>query len=97
MKIDSKTKTEAEAILKELGIIPDILIYALYKRITMTGKIPFDINVPFPEPICAGNLSEEEIMELIQEGVDDVKEGRTYTLEETKAMLDKRYGFNSKN
>ena len=97
VKIDSKTKHEAEKILKELGIMPNILIYCLYKRIIMTGDVPFDMNVPFPEPICAGSLSDEEIMEFIQEGIDDVKEGRTIPFEEAKAMFDKRYRFNNKN
>ena len=93
VRIDSKTKSEAEAILKQLGVTPSSLINMLYHKVILTGGIPFSINLPNREPIAAGGLSEEEIMKIVQKGIDDVKEGRVYTMEEVEAILKERYGF----
>ena len=93
VRIDSKTKAEAEAIMKQLGVTPSNLINMLYHKVILTGGIPFSVNLPHREPIATGGLSDEEIMKIVQKGVDDVKDGRVYSLEEVKAILKERYDF----
>ena len=92
VRIDSKTKQQAEAILKELGLTPSSLINMLYRKVILTGGVPFDIRLPVREPIAIGGMSEEEVMKIVQTGVDDVKEGRVHSWEEFEAMLKERYG-----
>ena len=93
VRIDSKVKADAEAILMQLGVTPSSLITMLYHHVILTGGIPFDVRLPIREPICAGNLSEEEIMAIVQKGIDDVKAGRVKPLEEVEAEIKARYGF----
>ena len=93
VRIDSKTKMEAEAILKQLGVTPSSLINMLYHKVILTGGIPFSINLPNREPLAVGGLSEEEIMKIVQKGVDDVNAGRVHSWEEVEAALKERYGF----
>ena len=93
VRIDSKVKADAEAILAQLGVTPSSLITMLYHHVILFGGVPFDIRLPLREPICAGNLSEEEVMALVQKGVDDVKAGRVKSLEEVEKDIKARYGF----
>ena len=92
VRIDSKVKADAEAILKQLGVTPSSLITMLYHRVILTGGVPFDVRLPLREPIAAGGLSEEEIMKIVQEGIDDVKEGRIYPLEVAEKMFNELTG-----
>ena len=93
VRIDSKVKADAEAILVQLGVTPSALITMLYHHVILTGGVPFDVRLPCREPICAGNMSEEEVMSLVQKGVDDVKAGRVKSLEEVESEIKTRYGF----
>ena len=92
VRIDSKTKHQAEAILRELGLTPSSLITMLYRKVILTGGVPFDIRLPVREPIATGGMSEEEVMKIVQTGVDDVNEGRVHSWAEVEAMLKERYG-----
>ena len=92
VRIDSKTKQQAEAILRELGLTPSSLITMLYRKVILTGGVPFDIRLPAREPIAIGGMSDEQVMKIVQTGVDDVKEGRVHSWEEVEAMLKERYG-----
>ena len=93
VRIDSKVKADAEAILMQLGVTPSSLITMLYHRVILTGGVPFDVRLPIREPICAGNLSEEEVMAIVQKGIDDVKEGRVRPFEEVEKETKERFGF----
>ena len=92
VRIDSKTKNQAEAILKELGLTPSVLINMLYRQVILTGRVPFDIRLPVREPIAIGGMSEDELDKVIQTGLDDIKEGRVHSWSEVEAMLKGRYG-----
>ncbi len=92
VRIDSNTKTQAEAILRQLGVTPSGLINMLYHQVILTGKIPFDVSLPVREPIATGDMSEEEVMKIVQTGVDDVKAGRVISLEDLEQFLKERYG-----
>ena len=92
VRIDSQTKMEAEAILRQLGVTPSSLINMLYHKVILTGGIPFSVNLHNREPLAVGGLSEEEIMKIVQKGVDDVKEGRTYPAEVAEEMFNELTG-----
>ena len=88
VKVDASDKKMAEAIMHNLGVTPSSLIQMLYKQVILKRAIPFDISLP-DKPIATGNMTEEEIADLVQEGLDSAKEG-TYTIEEMDALLRKR-------
>ena len=93
VRIDSQTKKQAESILRELGLTPSSLITMLYRKVILTGGVPFDIRLPVREPIATGGMSEEEILKIVQTGVDDVKAGRVYTKEEVERIINERFGY----
>ena len=92
VRIDSKVKADAEAILKQLGVTPSSAILMFYNQIILTGGVPFDVRLPLREPIAIGDMSDEDVMKIVKTGVDDAQAGRVYTLEEVEQMLKKRYG-----
>lgn len=91
--IDYQLKKEVYPILKELNISPMTLINSLFLEIIKTRKVPFKSRFKTKPPLDSSKLSDKEIMELIQEGIDDAKNGRVYTIEELKKMLEDNLGL----
>lgn len=85
--IDYQLKKEVYPILKDLNISPMTLINSLFLEIIKTSKVPFESRFETRLPIDSSELSDKEIMELIQGGIDDAKNGRVYTIEELKKCL----------
>ena len=92
-RIDPQLKKEVETILNKLNVTPSSLIQMLYGQIKLTKGIPFEIKLPQEEPIFLNEITEEKLNETIGEGLDDIKEGRTYTQEEVDAMLNEKYNL----
>ena len=88
VKVDASDKKIAETIMHSLGVTPSSLIQMLYKQVILKRAIPFDISLP-SKPIATGGMTEEEIAELVQEGIDSTK-NRTFTVEEMDALLRKK-------
>lgn len=88
VKIDANDKIMAEDILRQLGVTPSSLIQMLYKQVIATRGIPFDVRIP-SKPIATGNMSEEEIMSLIKEGIDSLKNEKSYTSDEVNKLVEK--------
>ena len=92
VKVNADDKRRAEAILRSLGVTPSSIIQMLYKQVILKRAIPFDVSLPIAKPIATGNMSDEEIADLIQEGIESAKEG-TYTIEELDEYFSKKYGL----
>lgn len=88
VKVDAKDKKLAESIMHSLGVTPSTLIQMLYKQVIWKRAIPFDVSLP-SKPIATGGMTEEEIAELVKEGLESAKYG-TYTVEEMDELLRKR-------
>ena len=87
VKVNASDKKLAESIMHSLGVTPSAVIQMLYKQVILKRAIPFDVSLP-AKPIATGNMSEEEIAALIEEGIESEKDG-TYTLEEVEEILKK--------
>ena len=86
-RIDPQLKKEVEEILDQLNVTPSSLIQMLYGQIKLTKGIPFEIKLPRKEPLFLDELNEEELAKELDKGLKDIEEGRTYTLEEVRKML----------
>ena len=85
VKVDAKDKKLAESIMHSLGVTPSSLIQMLYKQVIWKRAIPFDVSLP-SKPIATGGMTEEEIAELVKQGLESAKEG-TYTADEIRKLL----------
>ena len=91
VRINSELKKEVDVILKKLGVTPSALITMLYHKIVLTGGLPFEIRLPIREPIATGNLSEEQVNQLIMEGYNSSSNGDVSDLDEIKKVLKERF------
>ena len=76
VRIEPDVKEKAEAILKNLGLSPSGVINALYHQIIFTKGVPFSMSVPERIP-CLADMSEQELIDMLNKGIEDAKNGRT--------------------
>lgn len=93
VRIDSDTKSNAESIIRELGLTPSAVIAMLYRQIILTHGVPFNVRLPIREPIATGNMTPEEIRALLDKAEESIKRGDVFTVDETKEILEKGYGI----
>ena len=75
IRIEPNVKSEAEAILSELGIPASSAINMFYKQIILQGGLPFDVKLP-PRPLDTNNMTQEGFDLEIKKGFDDATNGR---------------------
>lgn len=92
-RIDPQLKKEVEEILSKLNVTPSSLIQMLYGQIKLTQGIPFEIKLPRKEPLFLDELTDEQLAEEINKGLEDIKQGRVYTQEEVDKMLKEKYNI----
>lgn len=90
VRIDSNLKESAEKILNKIGITPNAAISMFYSQIILQKGLPFDVRIPTDVSFNWDNLSKEEILAKIEEGIESVEKDGTYSSEEVYAMLSKR-------
>ena len=87
-RIDTNLKERAENILKQLGISPSSAIQMLYSQIVLTKGMPLDFHLPVRKTVMIGGLDNE-----LMKGIDSLRCGRTYSVEEVDAELAREYGI----
>lgn len=93
-RIDTELKENAEGILARLGVSPASMIQMLYSQIVIKQGIPFDVRLPaYRKPIAEGSLTREELDAELQKGMDSIKAGRVYSMEEVDEILEKEFGI----
>ena len=85
VKVNAEDKRVAELVLKSLGLNMSMAIQMLLKQIIYKRSLPFDVSLP-EKPIAIGNMSEEEIALLYQEGIDSLKEG-SYSTDDMRKFM----------
>lgn len=90
-RIDTNLKESAESILSKLGISPSSAIQMFYSQIILTKGIPFDLKLPNAKPTAIGGMTREDLDAQLAQGIDSLKSGKTYTVEEIDALLSKEF------
>lgn len=77
LRVNPNVKQRAEEVLTRLGIPMSTAIDMYLNQISLTGGIPFAVTIPnAPAVLNADMMTSEEIHGKLQEGYDDVREGR---------------------
>ena len=90
-RIDTSLKDRAETILSTLGITPTGAIQMLYSQIVLHNGIPFDVRIPAPKPVAADSISRSELDAELMKGVESLKAGKGYSVDEVDNMLQKEF------
>ncbi len=91
-RIDSGLKENAENILSQLGITPSSAIQMLYSQIVLTKGLPLNLHLPTAKPTAIGDLTRAELDVELMKGLESLKSGKTYTVDEVDEMLSKEFG-----
>ncbi|MCC8043792.1 MAG: type II toxin-antitoxin system RelB/DinJ family antitoxin [Oscillospiraceae bacterium] len=89
-RIDTDLKENAENILSQLGISPSGAIQMLYSQIVLTGGLPFEVRLPVKKPLSIDEMTKEDLYAELEKGINDIKSGRTHTIDEVNEILSKR-------
>lgn len=71
-RVQSDVKTEAEAILRQLGIPVSVVINSLYRQIIFNHGIPFSLTVP-EKPKTMDSMTREELNAKLQHSYEQSK------------------------
>jgi addiction module RelB/DinJ family antitoxin len=74
-RVQSDIKTEAETILKNLGIPVSVVINSLYRQIIYKHGLPFELTVPV-EPVTLDSMSKEEFDKMMQHSYEQSLAGQ---------------------
>ena len=91
-RIDTGLKDNAEGILSQLGISPSSAIQMLYSQIVLRNGMPFDLRLPAAKPVAIGGMSRAELDAELTKGIESLKSGKTYTVDEVDAVFAKEFG-----
>lgn len=73
VRIIPEIKEKAETILGEIGISSSSAINLFYRQIILNNGLPFELKLPENKLTNISDLSKEELIELLTEGLKDVE------------------------
>lgn len=77
LRVNPDVKKNAESVLSQLGIPMATAIDMYLRQISMTGGIPFEITLPkAPASVNADFMTDEELWNKIQIGLNQMKSGK---------------------
>ena len=78
LRVNPTVKERAEAVLSKLGVPMSIAFVLYWYQISLTGGIPFAVTLPkVPDSINVDRMTNEEFHAKLQQGYNDMQEGRT--------------------
>lgn len=69
IRVDKEVKEQAEEVLKRLGIPMSSAINIFLNQIILRQGLPFDVKIS--DPIFIENLTEKELIEMLEEAKKD--------------------------
>lgn len=92
-RIDSDLKENAERILNQLGISPSNAIQMLYSQIVLTRGLPLNVQLLSIKPTNISNMTRAELDTELQKGMNSLKYGNLYTVDEVDEELHREFGI----
>ena len=90
LRIDSELKNDVEKILKSLGIPMTTAITMYFNQIKMRNGIPFN-PVIVNAPKSYEDYTEDEVMMMCENAVNEYKTGSTISSKDVEAKLRKKF------
>lgn len=76
LRVSPSVKSDAEVVLKRLGIPLSTAIDMYLRQISLTGGIPFSVTLPkAPITVDTDEMSISEVRTAILMGIEDVRNG----------------------
>ena len=82
LRINPELKKDAESVLGQLGIPMSTAIDMFLHQVVLVGGIPFTVTLPqAPESMDVSKMTAEQLIEEIQRGYDDYRNGQVQPAE----------------
>mgnify|MGYP002731853463 FL=1 len=88
-RVAPDVKTQAEAIMDQLGIPASVVINSLYKQIIMTKGIPFSLSIP-REPFAIDEMDIQTFNAMMEEGYRQALNGEAKPISEVFEEIRKK-------
>lgn len=88
-RVAPDVKTQAEAIMDQLGIPASVVINSLYKQIIMTKSIPFSLSIP-RESFAIDEMDSQTFNAMMEEGYRQALNGEAKPISEVFEEIRKK-------
>lgn len=92
-RVEPEIKEQAEQVLDRLGIPMSNAVGMFLRQVVLQKGIPFEVKLPSETPLSRESLTKEQFDAEIEKGMEDIREGRTYTATEIEAEMKRDYGI----
>ena len=92
-RVEPEIKEQAEQVLDRLGIPMSNAVGMFLRQVVLQKGIPFEVKLPSETPLSCESLTKEQFDAEIEKGMEDIREGRTYTATEIEAEMKRDYGI----
>ena len=82
VRIDQTIKTQAEAILEQIGLPRAVAIDAFYRQIILHGGIPFSLTLPSTKTPAYDEMSVADFNRMMETGIAQAKTGDSFDMDE---------------
>jgi DNA-damage-inducible protein J len=93
VRVEPDVKTQAEAVLGELGLPMSNAISLFLRQIVLRRGLPFEVTLPPRKPQALMPLSDELIDAELEKGIEDAKSGRVRKASDVHLNLKAKYGI----
>lgn len=91
LRINPTVKSNAENILKQLGIPMATAVDMFLRQVSLTGSIPFSVKLPvIPQEINADAMTNSELEEALLRGYEQITEGQVVDLDSVNEIFGKK-------
>lgn len=90
-RVEPEVKSQAEMVLKELGIPMSNAIEQFLRQIVLQRGIPFEMKLPEKQPLAYGSLTKQQFNAEIEKGMADIAAGRLISAADVRAKMRETY------
>ena len=92
-RVEPDDKSQAEAILSQLGIPMSNAIGMFLKQIILHRGMPFNVTLPSPQPLDISLITDDEFHAELEKGYADIEQGNVYPAREALTSLRSEIGI----
>ena len=92
-RVEPELKEQAEQVLSQLGIPMSNAVSMFLRQVVLQRGIPFEMKLPKEQPLVYGQLTKAQLDTALEEGMEDIRAGRTYKAQEVLDELRRDYGL----
>ena len=92
-RVEPELKEQAEQVLSQLGIPMSNAVSMFLRQVVLQRGIPFEMKLPKEQPLAYGNLTKAQLDAALEEGMEDIRAGRTHSAQEVLDELRRDYGL----